>query len=206
MVQLIHEDPRGCGRRRRGAYAVSRAGDGELPLWVDIDPPIPYEGKQFRGVKTIDLEKTLVERTVVFVGASLERRQHATAQQDEIETFGMPFGVRTRLGICSVHGPGAFARLALRDRVALGRALRALSQHTVGNAGAQTVRAWSAWQAAVKDRKGYAPLLARLWHLWRDATPQQKPKVVPWLQMAMKAINAPEDAEALRQEYYSKRI
>jgi len=195
---------RGCGKRKRGVYVVSGGGGGHLPKWVSICPPVARNGPQFRGIIQIDLDAMLVGGQEVLVGTSAERVKHETALSPEIQAFGMPYRVRIRTGLCAVYGPEGLDRLTLVDSMGLGHALRALGSLSLGKARAEPTRAFENWQKTILDRtQGYGPILASLWRLWNNCPDQQKPRAVFWVQQAMTFINAPEDAGAIRSQYYA---
>ena len=203
-VTHVNAIPRGCGKRKRGVYVISGGGGGDLPKWVPIRPPIVRNGPQFRGIIQIDLDAMLVSGREVLVGASAERIQHETALSPEIQAFGMPYRMRTRTGLCAIYGPEGLDRLTLVDGMGLGHALRALGSLSLGKARAEPTRAFESWQKTILDRtQGYGPVLASLWRLWNNCPEQQKPRAVFWIQQGMKALNASEDADAIRNQYYT---
>ena len=183
---------RGCGRRKDGSvYLVSEPGRGELPLWVHIDPAIPFGNSQFRGLKIVDLELILAGKSMIeyLLDGSAERFRREQIQEPEIDTFGMPLRIRVRTGICLTGGLDALSDLYPKDISDIGFALRSLSALGVGKANVEIPVAFRMLQ-----EKRYPAFLAAVWRLWNNCPNGKLGQARPWIRMAMMAINALEDA------------
>ena len=190
-MRTITCSPRMCGRRKKGnAYLISEPSEnGILPLWSDIDPPIPYEGgKQFRGLLVISLDLLLAGKNYL-AGASAERERHETISEPEIRMFGMPLRTRSTIGTCRDIGLSALDDLAIKDIQVLGLSLRTLTGLQIGKAAIEIPMCLSKIQAGQPQSA-----LASLWRMWHACPPGKKAEAAPWIQMAMYELGAGEDA------------
>jgi hypothetical protein len=194
--RTVHCAPRGCGRRKKGKlYLVSEPGDGILPLWTPIDPPIEYEDKQFRGMKLVDLELILAGRPMseYLVGASAKRMQREALLLPQIQAFGMPSRDRLRIGICATGGLEALSQLHPTNVRDFGYAIRALRTLDLGKAHVEV-----ATSIRLLQDRDYSGTLASIWRLWNECPPSQKEKAAALVRLAMKSLGAPEDAMEVR--------
>ena len=195
-IRIIHEKPRGCGQRKGGkVYLVAEPSeDGQLALWTNIDPPIPYDGEEHRGYILLDLEALLPGEPLenYLVGSSADRLRREVLHEPEIELFGMPLRTRETTGIVSRGGLEALKGLALLDVRRFGLATRTLSRLVVGKTSGEVL-------ATIRhaQERDLSRCLAALWRLWRGSTKQQKKGIRPFVVMAMDSIGAGEDALAL---------
>jgi hypothetical protein len=196
-MRTITIEQRRCGKRKPGhCYVVSEPGDGELPLVVLIDPPIPYPSEQFRGIITVDLDMILSgeEYPAYLAGSSDLHMQRKILHEPEIAAYGMPLRRRESIGVCERDGLGALGNVRLADHGRAGVALRALStQYRYKTCRVEVPVIWRALQ----DRK---PLdaLAAMWRLWEGTPKSHRDRVRIYATMFMHAINADEDARFLR--------
>jgi len=192
-VRTIICKKRGCGKRKPGnTYVVSEPGpDGILPLWTDIDPPIPYRGDQFRSFLLVDLELILAGASIedYLVGASAERLTRENLLKPEIWTYGMPARTRARIGICTSGGLDALEKVDFLDVDDLGSSLRSLGRLELGKVAVEVPTAFG--QIAKINPVG---VLAALWRLWKDCPPMQREDARPWINCAMISLGALEDA------------
>ena len=189
-MRTITCSQRKCGRRKKGsAYLVSEPGeDGILPLWTNIDPPVPYNGPMFRGLLQIDLDKLLARNGDYLAGASAERQRHDTIQEPEIQLYGMPLRTRLGIGICLIGGLEAIGDLSFRSVRDLGFSLRSLSRLPLGKAAAEVTISFGHVQESRPDK-----VLASLWRLWLGCPDKQREDAAPWVRLGMISLGAPED-------------
>lgn len=201
-MKTITEGRRGCGIRKEGAtYLVSEPGEGELPLWNPIEPPIPYDGGHFRGWVEIDLEATLDERAIVLAGTSAERKRDEDASAWEMEQFGMPLHTRLRTGI----GKGlSEEELAIKlGWLSMGRqsgtmeivagGLRALGAMGISRLDAELAKVW---RAAQEDDP--AAILASCWRMSKLLPAGKMADAKRYLMRIMVLVGALADALVLR--------
>ncbi len=184
---------RGCGKKKKGGvYLTSEPSErGILPLWVEINPPVRFVGKQFRGQKLIDLELVLAGAPMeeYLLGASAERLKRDRIKEPEILSFGMPLRDRLRTGICIPNGLSALQQLAPHSMRDIGFALRSLARLELGEAGVEVTTGFRMLQ-----EKKYDAFLAAMWRLWRSCPESKKPLARTWVRLAMIGIDAMEDA------------
>ncbi len=191
-MRIITCKPRGCGRRKNGGvYLVSEPGKGILPLWVSIDPPIEFDGDNFRGQIQVDLELVLagLSKEQYLLGASAERVQRENLHSPEIQAYGMLLRDRRGIGVCRARGMDALSELYPKHIGDLGLALRSLSRLGTGKGSLEVPIAFRLIQ-----EKKYGGVLAALWRLWNACPKGQKTKAALWVRIAMISLNAPEDA------------
>lgn len=196
-MRTITTAKRKCGRRKsNGIYLVSMPGDGELPLWVDIAPAIPFEGEHFRGCIYVDLETIMEGKPMAeyLVGESADRNRREIAAQTDLEAFGMPLAKRLKTGICKGAGIAALHNLTMKNVQMFGTALRLLSKSLNGKVQTEAPRAIRYAQ----DRR-FDLVLATLWRIKKRMTPGDKDKVFieAAVLSAMVAIGARADAEEM---------
>lgn len=201
-MRTISEGTRGCGTRKAGAtYLVSEPGEGELPLWSAIEPPIPYEDGHFRGWVEIDLEATLEQRTVVLAGTSAERKRTEDSHSWEIEQFGMTLRTRLRVGIGKGRTEegvaGRLSELSMHRNASaieiIGGSLRGLGTMEINRLDAELAKVWCAAQ------ENDAPaILAACWRMSHLLPPGKVRDAKRYLMRMMVLIGAPEDALTLR--------
>jgi len=192
-MRTIKCKKRGCGYRKPGQlYLVAELGSGDLPIWIDVDMPILYEGKQFRGTICIDLDKVLAGEPMseYLAGQSSQRHRKSVMLEPELEAFGMPLKRREKIGICREGGIIALNDLCLIPEMAIRftSAIYILSQMNLGKAQDETL---ILQQTTLET---LIATLASLWRLWDKCPPGQRPAAKILVRMAMTAIGARLDA------------
>lgn len=180
---------RGCGKRKKGGcYLVSEPSeDGILPLWTDIDPPIKYNGAQFRGTIQVDLESILVGSDNYLAGTSKERADNEKIAAVERRMFGMARRSRLQRGICRSGGLEALEHVHFKSIRRLGACLRSVARRA---GGAEEIA------SAFRHLQEMNPqlVLADLWRYYNRASKKEKEKTAAWIRAAMVELNAAGDA------------
>lgn len=184
MIRVIKEGQRGCGKRKKGSiYLVGEGSpDGILPMFVAIDPPIPYEGDHFRGTVLIDLDAVLggLPQGEWLVGASERRARRQSLKAEEIDLFGMTMKEREALGIPT---------LSLELFGAIAHSLRALAKMKLGKSQVEIPKAFK----AIQDNDPQQ-VLACLWRLWKGCSSKRKIEARLHVRLAMYNLGAVGDS------------
>lgn len=194
QVTVIREGRRGCGYRKAGGcYLVSEPGGGVLPLFVLVDPPVPYEGEHFRGAVQIDLDMVLegLPEDEWLVGASRDRFDKQSRDAVEVAQWGMSLKEREQIGI----GLDGLRQLRMVNPRVVGSQLRGLAKLKLGKVQGEVPKAFQCLQE-------YNPqaLLACLWRLWRNCPPKQRVPAKHHVQCCMYYLNAIGDSVAIEGE------
>lgn len=192
-MRTIQIHTRGCGKRKPGhLYLVSEPNeDGELPIWTDIDPPIAFSEKQFRGLIYVDLAAILagIAYPNYLTGKSAQSHAAEILREPEIEAFGMPLSVRKRVGI-GLEGVHALAPVDLRGMAA---SMREISRVVHGRAAANIPEFWREAQ-----QSNWPGALAATWRLWRQMTTKQASETYPLVASVLVGLGATQDALAMQ--------
>ena len=194
VTTVIKEGRRGCGRRKSGAcYLVSEPGDGILPLFILIDPPVQYPGSHFRGAVQIDLDAVLEQLPADewLVGASQDRFDKQSRDAVEVAQWGMSLKEREQIGI----GLEGLKELRMVNVKVVGSQLRGLAKLKLGKVQGEIPKAFASIQ-----KGDLQALLACLWRLWRNCPPTQRVPAKNYIQCCMYYLNAIGDSIAIEGE------
>ena len=200
LPELIVASKRECGRRKSGGcYLVSEGSpDGTLPMWVDIDPPIPYPGPESRMYMLLDLNEVLrgVPYPEYLRGESEERILKSVQREKALGLFGMPLGTRRMVGEVGHRGGDiqVLGTLVLADRRDFGFSLRSLAQIKLGRKSTPEIP-----EIVRHAQDGqWMFCLAATWRLWRNAAPGARLEAAPFVQVIMRCLGAPLDAKEVQ--------
>jgi hypothetical protein len=101
MVRTVHAQRRGCGYPKEGGYYLVSEGeeDGVLPLFVEIDPPIPTREPHTRSYVEVNGDNILkrLPESEWAAGATKDRQDRDSWA---VDWLGMPLSKRKKFGVC----------------------------------------------------------------------------------------------------------
>jgi hypothetical protein len=167
-------------------------------MWVDIDPPIPYPGPESRMYVLLDLDEVLrgVPYPKYLRGESEERILKSVQQEKAIWMFGMPIGARLATGEVAHRGGDiqVLRSLMLVGRRSFGFSIRSLAKMKLGRDSTPEI------PEIIRHAQdgNWMLCLAATWRLWRSAAPGARLEAAPFVQIIMRCLGAPLDAEEVQ--------
>lgn len=209
-MRTIQTSTRKCGTMQEGGVYVLTEGsaDGILPMFVRLNPPVPYDNMPHRGPKYVDGAQILGRkpRGDWWIASTKKHEEGKAGKAWELETFGMTSGVRLKVGAGQDFKTLDSFYEWLYNSVtwddSIHRTLRRMTNMSIPDIGAITehyaalIRHLQTYQDSL-DRQHLVSALAAIWRIHRHCPADQKLRVYPQLSALCYYLNVKEDGFAI---------
>lgn len=215
-TRIVSEVKRGCGYRKEGGVYMIGGGEksenGVLPMFTEINPPIPYSVQLHRSFRLVNAQAVLSRSPMDswWIGASKDTEQKKNADAWAINTFGMTITKRLETGDCADAKDADEALAILVSKIKLDpndnrlySYFQQLSRSRIQELPRVAEHYASLHEHLVKyaNTKNLGSLVGAQAALWRTAytiQPSKRPTYVPYLVRFLMLMNLTKDALAMK--------
>jgi hypothetical protein len=208
QAEIVFDEERECGFRDEGGIYIMAgipSGDGVLPMFVLIDPPIPNPGKFHRGAVIVDGNVVLARQPCETWPAGSSKDYHEKLEGDAwaISLFGMTAYARCHTGECDGMNIDEALEFLKYNTFWDGRIpnyIRRLTELEVPDMAAEP---WGAMVQAFQEYRDtrvamrLVDAVGACWKLANAIPPRKRSTAYPGIQAILVLMGLPKDAMAM---------
>lgn len=219
-VKVIYGKVRKCGYRKEGGVYLDAGSDagpnGTLPMFVRLNPPVPYPVKLHRGPRLVDGDPILARMPMDswWYGASRETEDQKKTDKWEEGVFGMTTIARLKGGVCANCQAAEEALGFLVGRVAWDNRLVSLLRdmtiaevHNIPGLAGHFDGLRREFKAYIETKRVDHLVLAQaeIWRLASKVPTNKREEVIPTLMRMLAVMDLAPDAAYMNARFMERR-